>query len=145
MDNLDWSIFDTPAKRWLAVLAGAFVLTVAVLMHLSFNATTPMERAEVKQPQAEAAETVQTRVEPVWTNPEPMPEMPRPVPPAKPSPFEAQDKATVANDPLAMQRRVHMQAEYLRQLIADGKLPRGLGNLTKEQVDEMERKGILVQ
>jgi len=146
MDNLDWSLFDTPAKRWLAVLTGAAVVTAAVLMQSMFNASTLPERAaEVKRPEVEAAEPAHTRPEPEWKNPEPMAEMSKPVPPVNPSPFEAQDKATVANDPVAMQRRVHQQAEYLRGVIASGHIPKALGNLTKEKVDEMERKGLLIE
>ena len=69
----------------------------------------------------------------------------RPAPPVRVSPFAAQDAARVSNDPIAAQNRVHLQAEYLRKLIADGKVPKGLGNLTKERVDEMEKKGILIE
>jgi hypothetical protein len=43
------------------------------------------------------------------------------------------------------QKVVHEQAEYLRNLISQGKLPDTTGNLTKEQVDEMERKGITLE
>jgi hypothetical protein len=46
---------------------------------------------------------------------------------------------------VAHQQAVHQQAEYLRTLISQGKSTPGYGNLTKEQVDQMEQKGVLIQ
>jgi hypothetical protein len=63
-------------------------------------------------------------------------------------PFAAQDaaaaKAAAKNDPVAAQQAVHREAEYLRNLISQGKLPGSYGNLTKEQVDQMEKDGIMI-
>jgi len=147
MSTIPWSL-DTPAKRWLALLAVAFVVSVGVLVHSFFDTLFPQERkAEVAQPRAsEVPEPVHVRTEPVWNSPPRMGAIEEtPAPPVRVSPFAAQDAARVSNDPIAAQNRVHLQAEYLRKLIADGKVPKGLGNLTKEKVDEMEKKGILIE
>ena len=62
------------------------------------------------------------------------------------SPFDSRDKLLTKKDEMvAQQKMVHFQAEYLRTLIAKGKLPAGLGHLTKEQVDEMEKNGETIQ
>jgi hypothetical protein len=146
MNTISW-LLDTAAKRWLALLAVAFVVSVGVLMHSFFAVLSPPEQTVVAQrPAAEAAEPVHVRSEPVWNSPPRMGTTEEtPAPPVRVSPFAAQDAARVSNDPIAARNRVHLQAEYLRKLIADGKLPRGLGDLTKEQVDEMEKKGILIE
>jgi hypothetical protein len=117
-------------------------------MHSFLNVLSPPEKTVVaQQPPAEVPEPVRVRTEPAWPSP---PQMvgateERPAPPVRVSPFAAQDAARISNDPIAAQNRVHLQAEYLRKLIADGKVPKGLGNLTKEKIDEMEKKGILIE
>ena len=145
MSAISWSL-DTPAKRWLALLAVAFVVSVGVLMHSFFAVLSPPEQTVVAQkPPTEVPEPVHVRTEPVWNHPQQLVATEEtPAPPVRVSPFAAQDAARVSNDPIAAQNRVHLQAEYLRKLIAAGRLPKGLGNLTKEQVDEMEKKGILI-
>ena len=146
MSTISWSL-DTPAKRWLALLAVAFVVSVGVLVHSYFDTLFPPEQTVVAQQRpAEVPEPVHVRSEPVWNSPPPIGTTEEtPAPPVRVSPFAAQDAARVSNDPIAAQNRVHLQAEYLRKLIADGKVPKGLGNLTKEKVDEMEKKGILIE
>ena len=116
-------------------------------MHSFLNVLSPPEKTVVaQQPVAEVREPVHVRSEPVWNSPPQLGATEEtPAPPVRVSPFAAQDAARVSNDPIAARNRVHLQAEYLRKLIADGKVPKALGNLTKEQVDEMEKKGILIE
>lgn len=59
-------------------------------------------------------------------------------------PFAAQYAAAAKNDPVAAQQAVHREAEYFRTLISQGKLPECYGKLTKEQVDQMEKKGVMI-
>ena len=143
-----FSSLDTPAKRWLALLAVAFLVSVGVLVHSFFDTLFPQEqKAEVAQLRAsEVPEPVHVRTEPEWTSPPRMGATEEtPAPPVRVSPFAAQDAARISNDPIAAQNRVHQQAEYLRKVIASGRVPKALGNLTKEKVDEMEKKGILIE
>jgi len=142
MSAIAWSL-DTPPKRWLALLAVVFLVSVGVLVH-SFLDTlaSPQQKAEATpKPAMESAEQVQTRSEPVWNAPPPEPSHTT----ERVSPFAAQDAAEAKIDPSARQKQVHAQAEYLRALIASGKVPRQFGNLTKEQVDQMEKDGITIQ
>lgn len=60
------------------------------------------------------------------------------------SPFDRQIVAPKSRDQV-QKEMARQQADYLRKLIANGKLPAGLGNLTKEDVDEMEKNGIVIQ
>ena len=138
MSAIPWSL-DTTAKRWLAVLAVAVLGSVAVLAHAFYQAMTPAEAspASTQPPTRPATGEVRTKAEPTWDAPkqtaitEPVAE--------RVSPFAARDADKAANE-----QTVHTQAEYFRKLIAENKVPSGLGNLTKEQVDDMERRGIMV-
>jgi hypothetical protein len=40
---------------------------------------------------------------------------------------------------------VHHQAEDLRSMVKQNKLPAGYGHLTLEQIDEMEKNGIVIE
>jgi hypothetical protein len=142
MSAIGWSL-DTPAKRWLALLAVAFLVSMGVLVHSFLDSlTSPQQKAEATpKPALESAEQVQARSEPVWNAPPPEPSHTT----ERVSPFAAQDAVEARTDPAARQKIVHHQAEYLRGLIASGRLPKQMGNLTKEQVDQMEKDGITIE
>ena len=140
-------LFDTSAKRWLAVLAAAVLVSVVSLERAFMNAVTPQENTVTVQSSTSGqTEQVQAKSEPSWGN---QAQAQAQVPEESPvvnrvSPFDNKPTFANKNDPMAHQRMVHQQAEYLRGLIAAGKLPKGFGNLTKERVDEMEKKGISI-
>jgi len=142
MSAITWSL-DTPSKRWLALLAVAFVVSMGVMVHSFLEAlSSPQQKAEAPpKPALESTEQVQTLSEPEWNAPPPQPDRVA----ERVSPFAAQDAAQPKSDPAARQRLVHRQADYLRGLIAAGKLPKQMGNLTKEQVDQMEKDGITIE
>jgi hypothetical protein len=145
------SSVDTDSKRWLAVLGVAAAIAVVFLAYSFLGQLSPPDQS-VTAPQkptvAHAEETV-TRSEPDWANAtaghtpgELLANTTKPDPFA--AKYAAEAKAAAANDPVVRQKAVHQQTEYFRNLISQGKLPKGLGNLTKQQVDEMEKNGILV-
>jgi hypothetical protein len=144
MSAISWSL-DTPAKRWLALLALAFVVSVGVLMHSFFDALSPPEQTVVvQQPAAEVPEPVHVRSEPAWNSPQPVEAVKQSSVADRVSPFDNQKPPPTKRDPVVYQKMVHHQAEYLRTLIANGKLPPGFGNLTKERIDEMEKNGEMI-
>lgn len=133
---------DTASKRWLAVLAMAFLVSTAMILRAFVDASFRQEEKKVTvEPRVSAVtETVSTRAEPAWDNPGEVHEtLPAPTD-GRVSPFAAQDAAVGAND-----KQVHRQAEYFRKIMVNGKLPACYGSLTKEQIDEMEKKGITIQ
>jgi hypothetical protein len=137
---------DTAFKRWFAVLAVVFLASLGILTRSFINASLPpAENAITVEPRApRTTEQVTTRNEPAWDNLQAVHEVEPTHPDGRVSPFAALDAAEARDDPAKMQERVHQQAEYLRNLIVKGQLPRGLGHLTKERVDEMEKKGIMI-
>jgi hypothetical protein len=139
--------FDTNAKRWLGVLTAAFLVSVVFLTRSFMNVLAPDESAVPVQ-QSTSAETgqVQSKADSSWGGQsQAHPHEPEEIPVfSRVSPFDNDRPSVVKVDPVARQEVVHQQAEYLRQLIAAGKLPKGFGNLTKEQVDEMEKKGVTI-
>ena len=142
-----WSL-ATDSKRWLAVLAAACLVSVAMLAHSFRRALSPAEEnsAAVQKPATAATNEARTRSEPAWTSPQQIAATENHEEAIRVSPFDGKNKLLTKTDKLAAQQaEVHRQAEYLRGLIAAGKLPAGLGHLTKEQVDEMERMGTTIQ
>lgn len=140
-------LFDTSAKRWLAVLAASVLASVVFLERSFMNALAPEESAVTVQPSTSSGtEQVQSRNEPAWNNNHAEVQVQEESPIVnRVSPFDNQrPKTAPKNDPVAHQQIVHQQCDYLRQLIAAGKLPKGFGNLTKEQVDDMEKKGVTI-
>jgi len=135
-------------QRWLTVLAVAAAASVIFLAYSAVKALSPPEPSIVapqKSTPAPAAGAV-TRTEPDWNGAAAAPVAEGThAPVSRPDPFAAQNAAAAKNDPVVFRKAVHQQAEYLRKLIAEGKLPGGYGNLTKEQVDDMEKKGLLIE
>jgi hypothetical protein len=148
MSAILWSL-DTATKRWLALLAAVFLLSTGVLVHSFLTASSPQEPitvTAVQRPVPQTAEEVRTRSEPAWGQAQQAGRSEQSAVAERVSPFDAQEAAARKKiDPVARQEAVHQQANYLRNLIAAGKVPSGLGNLTKEQVDQMEKEGVTIQ
>jgi hypothetical protein len=121
---------------------------MALLAHSFMNTLSPAEEnnATAQKPATVTTDGARTHSEPAWTSPQQIAATENHEEAIRVSPFDGKNKLLTKTDKLAAQQaEVHRQADYLRGLIAAGKLPAGLGHLTKEQVDEMERMGTTIQ
>jgi len=146
--SLTTTFLDTAAKRWLAVLAAACLASMAVLAHSFTKALSPAEEnsVAVQKPATATPDVVLTHSEPAWSSPQQTAATEDHEAVVRVSPFDGKNKLLTKKDEMAAQQaEVHRQADYLRSLIAAGKLPAGYGHLTKEQVDDMEKKGITIE
>jgi hypothetical protein len=135
---------DDGSKRWLKVLVVTVAASVIFLLYSFVKTLSPPEPSVVapqKPTPASTAEAV-TRSDPNW-NAAPVVQGSQAAA-TRVDPFAAQYAAAAANDPVVRQKDVHRQAEYLRNLISQGKLPECYGKLTKEQVDQMEKNGVMI-
>ena len=142
-----WSL-DTDSKRLLAILATVFLVSVAMLTHSFMLALSPTQEnnAAVQKPATANTDEVVTRSEPAWSSPQQTAVPENREAAIRVSPFDGKNKLLTKREEMAAQQaEVHRQADYLRKLIAAGKLPAGYGHLTKEQVDEMEKNGETIQ
>ena len=138
-------LMNDDSKRWLAILAVTAAASVIFVAYSFIQTLAPPEPTVVAPQKSTPAPTegAVTKIEPEWNAAQVAPGIQAAA--TRADPFAAQYAAALANDPVARQKDVHRQAEYLRSLISQGKLPEGLGNLTKQQVDEMEQKGITIR
>jgi hypothetical protein len=136
---------DADSKRWLAFLVVTVVVSVIFATYAFVKTLSPPEQSEAAPQKPTPAPTVEaaTRNEPDWNAAQGGQGSQAAA--IQVDPFAANDAAAAKNDPAAFHQTVHQQADYLRKLISEGKLPGGYGNLTKEQVDEMEKKGVLIE
>jgi hypothetical protein len=137
---------DDGAKRWLAFLAVMGVASVILTVYAFVKTLSPPEPSVVapEKPTLAPIETTVTRSEPDWNATQAGQRTQAATATTRADPFAAQDAAAARNDPVAAQQAVHREAEYLRNLISQGKLPGAYGNLTKEQVDQMEKNGLMI-
>jgi hypothetical protein len=146
-----WSL-DTDSKRWLAVLAAASLILMVMLGHSFMLTLSPMEEnsATAQKPRVSVTGEARTHSEPAWSSLQQIVATEHSEGAIRVSPFDGKNKLLTKTDKVAAQQaaqqeEAHRQANYLRKLIADGKVPAGLGHLTKEQVDEMEKNGETIQ
>ena len=139
---------DADSKRWLTFLAVTAAVSVVLAAYAFVKTLSPPQQsvAEPQKPtpaQTDGA-TVNSSLD--WSTARAGHGSEAAT--TREDPFAAQDaaaaKAAAKNDPAAAQEAVHREAEYLRNLISQGKLPGSYGNLTKEQVDQMEKDGIMI-
>lgn len=143
---------DASSKRWLVVLAAAAAASVIFVAYSFVQTLSPPKPTVVapQKPTPPPTDEAATRNEPDWTGAAAgYVARDSQAATTRGDPFAAQyaaaAKAAAAHDPVAHQQDVQRQTDYLRNLISQGKLPDSLGNLTKEQVDEMEQKGVTIQ
>ncbi len=144
------SSMDIRSMRWLIVLGAATLVSIVLLARSFVSTLFPSKEVTVAVSAPARTEATVTRTEPDWHSAQAVQTGPVSLTPAsRPDPFAAkyaaEAKAAAAHDPVAHEQAVHQQAEYLRNLISQGKPTPGLGNLTMEQVNEMEQKGLLIQ
>ena len=141
------SSIDAASRRWLAVLALVFLASAAFLAHSFIKALSlPGEDgATARQPARESAGEAPIRSEPVWI----LPQEARTVDDRQTTTnvfsSDNKDRTVRKKDDAAIKEVVHHQAEYLRSLVKQNKLPDAYGHLTLEQIDEMEKNSILIE
>ncbi len=137
------------SKRWLAVLGAAVLVSIVILTHSFVNALSPSKREPVAaQTSAASAEKRSRGGSPIGTPPRPVARFRRfsGRPTQSRRPFAAQDAEPAAAKTrwlLSKPSTVRRNTSATSSLRAN--FPKGLGNLTKEQVDEMEKKGITIE
>jgi len=138
--------FETPPqennKNLLVVLGLALVFALTMLGYVVYRMLYAAEERSVAietDSPAQVERTV-TQTQSQWTPP--------PAPPSnlqrKAAPVDDDPAALPINKEARDRQIVHQQAETLRQMIRENRLPRSYGNLTLERVDEMEKKGICI-
>ena len=141
------SSIETSSKCWLALLGLVFLVSVLFLARSFMKVIFPPREnpVMVQQPQGEGAEKTYNKNELVWSSPQ------------EPRGFEDHRSSTLAsalvtNDVMAAKRieaareeMVRRQAQSLRTMVKENKLPDGLGHLTLDRIDEMEKKGIVIE
>jgi hypothetical protein len=140
------SSLDATSKRLLAALALAVLISVVILTRSFINALSPPEdkSIETRQSAPDPAKKVTAAAQPEWITPQ----QSHPGDGQRAdmgSPFKNSDFPTPKNDAAARQEMVHRQAENLRAMVRQNKLPKSFGHLTTEQIDEMEKNGIIIE
>ena len=140
---------DATSKLWLTVLAVAVLASIATLIHSFIKATAPPEEivsVTAREPTAAPTAAAPASAEPAWSFPDParvaqgqsQPETPG-VEPFSPSSNSAPKRQT---EDAASKAMIHQQAETFRDMVKQNKVPGGLGDLTLEKVDEMEKNNV---
>lgn len=140
------SSLDATSKRLLAALALALVISVVILTRSFINVLSPPEQTSPQTQQSVQAptKTVSSVAEPQWISPQ-QSRSSAEQPADKESPFKDGDFGAPKNDAAVRKEMVHMQAENLRAMVKQNKLPEAFGHLTTEQIDEMEKNGIIIE
>src|SRR5580704_16839605 len=112
---------DDGAKRWLAFLAVTAASSVVFVVYAVVKTLSSPEQSVIapQQPAPASAVDAPARSEPDWHTAQAVQGSQTAT--AQADLFAAQDavaaRAAAANDPVARQKAVHQQAEYLRNLI----------------------------
>jgi hypothetical protein len=141
------SSIDATTKRWLVVLAAAILASIAILTHsfIRVLAPPPEESVTTQPPVADAAREVRTSRQEEWSRPQQFRAFEEQ--PATANHFSSNnsDPAQRKKDKAARQEMAHIQAENLRSMAKQNNLPKAFGHLTVEQINEMEKKGIIIE
>jgi hypothetical protein len=135
---------ETTSKWWLIGLAAAVLVSLAVLAHSFLSTFSPTEEhiEKVQRPASEATRSVVTRTEPAWDGAQSAGGIAENqlAPAKRTSPFEAEE-----NTEQQARAALQTQAKYFQKVMVNGKLPASLGSLTKEQVDDLQKKGLIIE
>ncbi len=137
---------DTTSKRWLTVLAVAVVISIIMLTRSFISAFSRPEamNPETQKTAAAPAVTASTTAEPEWNLLSQSPgSTVQHIHPDSSS--ETSDFGRPKRDAAIRKEQVHKQAQDLRSMVKQNKLPKSFGHLTTEQIDEMEKKGIIIE
>jgi|GEM_PF-2350985 len=145
--NAFLSSLDASSKRWLTVFVLAVVVTIGVLAHSFFSALAPPKEIAAQPIQSPPVRAVGTRTssqQPAWDNVQrtALTRRPNNTPPTSPAERHATNAWVT---PTNWDGMVHMQSEYLRKMSAASEDPGGVNRLTPDQIDEMEKNGLLIQ
>jgi hypothetical protein len=138
------SSLDASSKWWLMVFAVAAVVTIVVLARSFFSALAPPQEVVNKLQQSPPVRTVHAISQPVWDAGQQSRSTGYSdnIPPSPPSERKA-GAAWVT--PTNWAGIVHTQAEYLRKQAEESKDPSDVKRMALERIDEMEKRGVLVQ
>jgi len=148
MINMTVLPMDTASRRWLIALAIAFFVAAAMLTHSFMNAFSAPERGDAKvQPVgADRPEEIHTVSQPEWIHPQEFQGVEqRHAPTDDAITSDSRDTTTREKSETLREKMVHKQAESLRSLVKQNKLPAAYGHLTLDQIDDMEKKGIVIE
>ena len=140
------SSIDATSKRWLTVLAVAILASVVILTRSFLNVLSPPQEksAEAQQPASDQMKQVHVNDQEAWSRPQHFQAV-QEQPAATSFPSTASDAGMRKKNEAAAKEMVHKQAEQLRAMVRQNKLPDAYGHLTLEQIDEMEKEGVTIQ
>jgi hypothetical protein len=141
------SSMDVTSKRWLVVLALVFLGSTAFLGQAFIKAlSSPSEdNVAVQPPSHESSREAFAKSEPTWIVPPEIRALDERQTAAGVISTDIKEKPVRKRDEAAAKEAVRSQAEYLRTLVKQNKLPDAYGHLTLEQIDEMEKSNILIE
>ena len=140
------SSLDTMSKGLLAALALAILVSIVILTRSFISVLSPSEQTTVQTQQSaqEPARTVSSGTESEWISSQ-QSRSSAEQSADQVSRFKHDGLSNPRNDAAAREAMVHMQAENLRNLARQNKLPEAYGNLTPKRIDEMEKNGIIIE
>jgi hypothetical protein len=140
-----FSSMDTMSKRWLTALGLAVLVSIAILTRSFIDVLSPpQEKSDTaQQPLRGDAGESSTKSESTWSIPPEARAFDNRQNPPSVFPTDKRDKTVRKKDDAAIKAAVHQQAESLRALVKQHRLPHAYGSLTLKQIDEMEKNNIL--
>jgi hypothetical protein len=143
--NAILSSLDASSKRWLTAFAVAAVVTIGVLAHSFLSALAPPKEVADKPQQSPLVRVGKTYTssQPTWNSAQQnrSTEYPNNIPPTPPS----ERYATTPVTPTNWGDVVHVQAEYLRELVRRNGNRDGSNAVTEADIAEWEKNGMLIQ
>ncbi|HUI08171.1 MAG TPA: hypothetical protein VL486_14315 [Verrucomicrobiae bacterium] len=138
---------DAASKRWLVALAIVLVIAVVALTRSFINAFSPAAQNNVAgQPGATHGQgEVRTISQPEWIHPQEFRAVEEQHAATGPLMSDSREATTSKQNETVREEMVHKQAECLRTLVNQNKLPAAYGHLTLDRIDEMEKKGIVIE
>ena len=145
--NTTGTSMDATSKRWLVALAIAFLAGVAALTHSFMKAFSAAEQSDTNlQPAVtDRTEEVHTFSQPAWIHPQEFHAAEEHQAATSPSVSDGSEATPCKKNETVREEMVHKQAECLRSLVKQNKLPAAYGHLTLDQIDDMEKKGIVIE
>ena len=144
MNTTPTPVKESSSKTWIVLLLVATIVSFVVLVIAVKQALAPvstsMRNASLQSAadvEADSASQQELTSSPVLHSPRAQSKtiFPAPVEPKALTPEEQKQQ---------YQQQVHQQAQYLRAMAADPKNHGGPYDLTPQQIDDMEKKGVMV-
>ena len=141
------SSMDVASKRWLVALALVFLGSAAFLAQAFIKALSPPNEnsVTVQPPAQENTREAFSKSEPTWITPPEIRALDDRQTATNIVRSENKDRVVRKKDDAATKAAARAQADYLRTLVKQNKLPDVYGHLTLEQIDEMEMNNVLIE